>query len=161
MESTHSIFNNNTWHHPPDPSPQSGMEFVDKPFCDTPSQSPSSLPVILVVDDERHVCNIIEEYFTILGYRVITALNGESGLRRFRDSSPAIVITDLDISDCSGLDIARQMKLSAPSITIILITGYPLESLDMGDCAGLIDHTLQKPVDFAALAGFVGAITGR
>jgi two-component system OmpR family response regulator len=77
---------------------------------------------ILVVDDQREICGLIQEYLSGEGYRVSTANDG-AGMRRVMAQSTVDLVTlDLILPDEDGLTLARWLRGNF-SIGIIMLTG--------------------------------------
>jgi len=79
---------------------------------------------ILVVDDEADLRDILMIYLEELGYTVDTAENGQSGLARFRDWRPPIVMTDIKMPGMDGIALLQHIKEEAPETEVIMITGH-------------------------------------
>src|SRR5579863_1274354 len=80
---------------------------------------------ILVVDDERSICELLEITFRKEGHRVEVALNGESARRKLESQIFDIVISDIRMPDATGVDLLRFCKEISPSSYFLLITGVP------------------------------------
>ena len=80
---------------------------------------------ILVVDDERSICELLEITFRKEGHRVEVALDGESARRRLESSIFDIVISDIRMPDTTGVKLLQFCKEIAPSSYFLLITGVP------------------------------------
>src|SRR5580658_7641647 len=80
---------------------------------------------ILIVDDERSICELLEITFRKEGHRVEVALNGESARRKLESSIFDIVISDIRMPGASGVDLLKFTKEIAPSTVFLLITGVP------------------------------------
>ena len=57
------------------------------------------------------------------GYRVESATDGLTGLTHFQAGSFDVVLTDLSLPECSGLDVARSVKSLRAETPVVLITG--------------------------------------
>ena len=57
------------------------------------------------------------------GYDCQTAVNGASGLARFDEGGWDLVLTDIDMPDMNGWEVAEAIRRRSPSIPIVLITG--------------------------------------
>ncbi|MDP2982985.1 MAG: response regulator [Candidatus Latescibacter sp.] len=110
---------------------------------------------ILVIDDEENICEILMEFLKREGYTVATALSGGKGLALFREKYFDTVITDLNIPDLSGWDIARQIRKEKPNTFIILLTGWETKIDDINNLEKNVDMVLHKPIDFPKLSGIV------
>ena len=80
---------------------------------------------ILVIDDERSICELLEITFRKEGHRVEVATNGESARRRLDSKIFDIVISDICLPDTTGVDLLSYAKEISPSTTFLLITGVP------------------------------------
>jgi two-component system, NtrC family, response regulator PilR len=80
---------------------------------------------ILVVDDERSICELLEITFRKEGHRVEVALNGEAARRKLESSIFDIVISDIRMPDTTGVEILQFCKEISPSSYFLLITGVP------------------------------------
>jgi two-component system, NtrC family, response regulator PilR len=80
---------------------------------------------ILIADDERSICELLEITFRKEGHRVETASSGAAARRCLESKIFDIVISDIRIPDLSGVDLLRYAKEVAPATTVLLITGVP------------------------------------
>ncbi len=80
---------------------------------------------VLVVDDEKTVCNSCRKILTQEGYNVDVASSGEEALNKVKANGFDVVITDWKMPEIDGLELARRIKRENPNIAVILITGYP------------------------------------
>jgi signal transduction histidine kinase/DNA-binding response OmpR family regulator len=106
---------------------------------------------ILVVDDEKRMCDSLQTLLSQAGYNVTTAEKGEEALRRIHKSDFDLVITDIKMPQVDGLDILKAARTKDEDALVILMTGYA--SLESAICAinqGAYDY-LMKPIEFADL----------
>jgi two-component system response regulator PilR (NtrC family) len=80
---------------------------------------------ILVVDDERSICELLEITFRKEGHRVEVATTGEAARRRLVSGIFDIVISDIRLPDISGVEVLTYAKEVSPSSVFLLITGVP------------------------------------
>jgi two-component system response regulator PilR (NtrC family) len=80
---------------------------------------------ILVVDDERSICELLEITFRKEGHRVEVASNGESARRKLESQIFDIVISDIRMPDATGVELLQFCKEISPSSYFLLITGVP------------------------------------
>jgi two-component system, NtrC family, response regulator PilR len=80
---------------------------------------------ILVVDDERSICELLEITFRKEGHRVEVALNGEAARRKLESSIFDIVISDIRMPDATGVELLQFCREISPSSYFMLITGVP------------------------------------
>jgi len=80
---------------------------------------------ILVVDDERSICELLEITFRKDGHRVEIASGGELAKRRLETQLFDIIVSDINMRDTSGVDLLQFAREVAPETVFILITGVP------------------------------------
>ena len=81
----------------------------------------------MVVDDERHFIDELEEIITDdLPFRVLgNCLNGISALKAVETLNPDVLIADVLMPGMSGLELARKVKSIRPDLPIILMSDNP------------------------------------
>ncbi len=119
--------------------------------------------VVLVVEDEPAVRMIVVDVLSDLGYAVLEAVDGRSGLQ-ILDSGTRIdlLLTDVGLpGGMNGRQLADAARQRRPGLKVLFVTGYA-ESVAVGD--GRMEHGMQvmtKPFAVAALAARVqGIISG-
>jgi two-component system response regulator PilR (NtrC family) len=80
---------------------------------------------MLIVDDERSICELLEISFRKEGHKVEVASSGEAAKQRLAAQIFDIVVSDICMPDMDGVDLLRYCKEVSPSTTFILITGVP------------------------------------
>jgi type II secretory ATPase GspE/PulE/Tfp pilus assembly ATPase PilB-like protein len=103
---------------------------------------------LLIVDDEPKICGALKALFEERGFRVATASTAQAALEQFRCTPAEVVLLDLRLPDCSGLDVLSQMKEQVPSLRVVVISGLTdqhtiHEALQRG-----ASGYLTKPFDF-------------
>jgi two-component system OmpR family response regulator len=116
---------------------------------------------ILIVDDQREICDLVQEYLSGEGYRVSTAQDG-AGMRKVMGQSPVdLVILDLMLPGEDGLTLARVLRQETPNVAIIILTGRGeivdrIIGLEMG-----ADDYLPKPFHLRELLARVKSVLRR
>src|SRR5437016_9869713 len=80
---------------------------------------------ILVVDDERSICELLEITFRKEGHRVELAHDVESAKRKLQSQIFDIVISDVRMPGETGVDLLKFTKEIAPDSFFLLVTGVP------------------------------------
>jgi two-component system, NtrC family, response regulator PilR len=80
---------------------------------------------ILVVDDERSICELLEITFRKEGHRVEVANNVEAAKRKLESQIFDIVISDVRMPGATGMDLLKFTKEISPNSFFLLITGVP------------------------------------
>lgn len=79
---------------------------------------------ILLIDDDESLRRVTEYNLTAAGFSVASAGSGKEALAMFAQRPPALVITDVQLGDVSGIDLLRRFKDKAPEVPVIVITAY-------------------------------------
>ncbi|SOE20459.1 two-component system, NtrC family, response regulator HydG [Spirosomataceae bacterium TFI 002] len=79
---------------------------------------------IVVIDDDRDICLLMDRFLRRNGFEVKTAESGMSGLKLIHDFEPDLLLTDFKLGDISGSDLLQKAKEYNPSLPVIIITGY-------------------------------------
>ena len=79
---------------------------------------------ILVVDDEPAVTGSLRLILGDAGYEVLTAHSFAESTHLLKQTPVDLVITDLRLSDATGIDLTAYIKANSPDIEVILMTGY-------------------------------------
>jgi len=109
--------------------------------------------VILYVEDNDY----IRESFAVLfatAERLIVCVADCAGARKaMREQKVNLLVTDVNLPDGSGLDVAREALRQNPKLPVIICSGH-----DLGDVArslGPTAHSLRKPFDLDELEALV------
>ena len=65
---------------------------------------------VLTIDDEVEICEMISEFLTSKGFKVITSQSGEEGIKLIDRENPDIVLLDLLMPEMSGESVLRNIK---------------------------------------------------
>jgi CheY-like chemotaxis protein len=87
-------------------------------------ETPSGPATILVIEDEDRLRRMLLDILTGAGHTTEGAQDGLDGLARFQGGRFDLVITDLSMPECSGLEVARGVKQISPGTPVVLITGW-------------------------------------
>jgi PAS domain S-box-containing protein len=110
----------------------------------------------LVIDDDRLVRDLLRRFLEREGFRVVTAVNGEEGLRRAREVRPAVITLDVVMSGIDGWGVLRSLKADpnlAP-VPVVMIT--IVDNPSLGISMGAADY-LTKPIDWRRLGRALAA----
>ena len=82
---------------------------------------------ILVIDDDRMNCELIQSVFTRHGYNVLSATSGIEGLTLFRQQAPRVTILDLRMPEMDGLTVLKEIRAYDPHAPVIILGGGATE----------------------------------
>ena len=97
---------------------------LSAPSAGPPREAASGAVTILVIEDEDRLRRMLVEILTQAGHSVEAAPDGLDGLARFQGGRFDLVVTDLSMPECSGLEVARGVKKLSPGTPVVLITGW-------------------------------------
>ena len=81
---------------------------------------------ILIVDDEESIRSTLGDYFTNIGYDVVTAQNGEDALKKFSPGAFDCIISDLFMPEIDGMNLLKRIRLMDSDVFFLMITAYPM-----------------------------------
>jgi len=115
---------------------------------------------ILVVDDDPAMVGAINALVGTEGHQVITAYDGLTAVRRFREEHPDLVLLDLAMPGPDGFTVAGQIR-SAGSAPIIVVSGESSEGAKVKALGIGADDYLVKPFGRAELLARIAAVMRR
>lgn len=108
---------------------------------------------ILIVEDDLDLAEMLNAYFRVQGYDILTAAWGEDAVRLTSEKSPDIVLLDIRLPDIDGYEVCRRIRTQrrTESIPIIFLTERrdridKLQGLELG----VVDY-ITKPFDIQEL----------
>ena len=113
---------------------------------------------LMIVEDEDKLRDSLQRALSGFFAKLITAKNGDEGLKKFKKYNPDLVITDILMPIVDGLDMAKGIKEISPDTPVIVLSAYSekerlLRAIDIG-----IDKYLIKPVDIDELLRIIERI---
>jgi len=116
---------------------------------------------ILVVDDDRHITEVLRRALAYEGYSVEVALRGEEALSKALERPPDLVVLDRMLPGMDGLEVCRRIRASGSQVPILMLTAKDsipdrVEGLDTG-----ADDYLVKPMQLDELQARVRALLRR
>jgi two-component system, NtrC family, nitrogen regulation response regulator NtrX len=109
------------------------------------------MPSILIIDDEKAIRKTLSEILSFEGYKIDEAIDGEEGLRKFKDKTYDVVLSDIKMPKVDGLDFLQKAIESNADVPIIMISGHGnIETAVEAVKKGAYDF-IQKPPDLNRL----------
>lgn len=115
---------------------------------------------LLFIEDDDAIRLALSMALEDEGYEVVQAPDGQSGLARFAEREPDLVLLDLRLPDVSGFDVCRQLRASSVVPIIIVTAQTDTHDLVAGLEAGADDY-VTKPVVPKELAARIRAALRR
>lgn len=90
------------------------------------SETVSSRPKVLVIDDEKAISKMLAMALSRKGYDVDTAENGEQGVKKLHMADYDLVITDMRMGKMTGDDVLLEVRqLKGARLPVIAMSGTP------------------------------------
>lgn len=115
---------------------------------------------ILVIEDDPAIQRLLQRGLAIEGHEVVSAADGESGLKLFREQQPDLIILDLMLPGVDGMEVCERIRQKS-TVPILILTAKDavqdrVEGLDAG-----ADDYLVKPFNLEELLARVRALLRR
>ena len=119
-----------------------------------------SLGRVLVVDDDKNICELLRLYLEKKGYGVILAHDGEEAVVKFNALKPDIILLDIMLPGIDGWQVCREIRKKS-NVPIIMITAK-VETFDkvLGLELGADDYIV-KPFDTKEVIARIKAVYRR
>ncbi|MCS6870970.1 MAG: response regulator [Anaerolineae bacterium] len=109
--------------------------------------------LIMIVEDDPDLSELLQNFFTVQGYEVLSAAWGEEGVRLTREHTPDLVMLDIRLPDIDGYEVCRRIRTHrrTQDIPVIFLTEKrdrvdKLTGLELG----VVDY-ITKPFDIQEL----------
>jgi len=123
---------------------------------------------ILVIDDDPDVHAVVTKIFQPKSYELVSAYDGDEGLRKVVEERPDLIILDVIMPGKHGFDVCRELKTDEKyhffsNIPVLMLTVYPedREKMHLSMREGMMmeaEDYLQKPIDPEELVKMVEAL---
>ncbi|WP_127717984.1 response regulator [Halobacteriovorax sp. HLS] len=113
---------------------------------------------ILIVDDERVICDMMADLYRAKGHDVTVAYSGNEGYRLVEQNVYDLVISDVLMDDGDGLEMAANIKRFNDSLSIILVTGYFDDTTSTVPTN--VKKVFRKPIKFKEVLSYTEKLLG-
>ena len=106
---------------------------------------------ILIIEDDKLVGRTLASHLTRKGYEVSVAEDGATGIERYQEIGPDLVMLDIRLPDANGLDVLKKIKEEPRNAVFLVMTAYDdmkttVEAIKFGAFEYLV-----KPLNFLEL----------
>jgi DNA-binding response OmpR family regulator len=115
---------------------------------------------ILVIDDDRNICEVIKLYLQKEGYKVAVAYDGQAGIDEFLRETPELVVLDIMMPKKDGWEVLKQIRKTSSTPVIMLTAKGETFDKVLGLELGADDYIV-KPFDPKEFIARVKAVTRR
>ena len=103
---------------------------------------------ILLIDDDPSMVDLTRYQLEEQGYSVTAADSGNAGLKLVSEQHFDVALTDLNLPDINGIELVRRLKDLAPSLEIIMITGFSSVTRAIDAIKAGAFYFIEKPVEY-------------
>jgi DNA-binding NtrC family response regulator len=115
---------------------------------------------ILILDDERIVCDRLRPSLEKLGYLVETCTDSSQAVTHLTEQRFDVLVTDLKMPGVDGLDVLAFTREHSPSTKVIVITGFATTDTAHQAMAGGAVEFIPKPFKMSHLRALIMRLAG-
>jgi DNA-binding response OmpR family regulator len=136
------------------------------------------MAIILIVDDDRLICDLLQVALGKEGHEVVTASNGYEALELFIERHPSLTIVDICMPGFDGIEVIKQIRLQDSRAAVMVLTGLDSDTLKnqarmwdvteflsksapLSQLLGTVDRTLQQSENAADASSSRAAVHPR
>ena len=93
------------------------------------------MKTILIIEDEEAIRILYADELTEEGYETISLGDGSHALELIKEKRPALVLLDIALGECNGLDLLQDIRNRHYDLPVILCTAYPSCKYDLRSIA--------------------------
>ena len=115
---------------------------------------------ILIIDDDVQILKLLRKILEYEGYDVVDAVDGNKGLKLYREDPTDLVITDIIMPEKEGIETIIDLRREFPEAKIVAMSGGGQPYLHMAKGLGAM-HTLSKTFGKEELLEAIGAFENK
>jgi two-component system alkaline phosphatase synthesis response regulator PhoP len=117
---------------------------------------------ILIVDDDPEIVTLLSTRLSKRGYKVSTAVDGNSALEAVKKSTPDLMLLDVMMPGKSGWEVARALKQDPETqgIKIVMVTAIGEKTNALTSPIYGADAHIDKPFEFEKLERIITDLVG-
>lgn len=116
---------------------------------------------ILVADDDKQLCGLIEDWLIHQKYTVDITYNGGDAQEMLKTYEYDCIILDWDMPELTGIDVCKTFRTNGGETPVLMLTGKcSIDSKEIGFDSGADDY-LTKPVELRELSARIRALLRR
>jgi CheY-like chemotaxis protein len=114
---------------------------------------------VLIVDDEEIVRTFVQRVLREAGYETVTASDGPEAIDAVQRMEPDLLLTDVNMPEMSGDELARRLRHTRPGLKVLYLTGFSDQLFKEKSTLWEDEAYLDKPCSVPALLQAVSLIT--
>jgi two-component system KDP operon response regulator KdpE len=115
---------------------------------------------ILIVEDDSDTAEVVATLLETAGYTTVSVESGSTALAEIQNSSPDLVLLDLNLPDLPGLDVLKQVREQS-FLPMIILSGFNADRDKVVALEAGADDFMSKPFSPEELVARVGALLRR
>jgi CheY-like chemotaxis protein len=117
---------------------------------------------VLIVDDEKEMCRVMEELLKRLGYKAAYVRSGNSAIVKYKSWRPDVVLLDRNMPEMDGVSCSEKILDYDPKAKILIISGYDQDGPSgiEEEKKRLIRGYLTKPIEMVRLSEELAQVLG-
>ncbi len=116
---------------------------------------------ILVIDDDRDICEYLQDFLSSEGYSVHVVNDSTFALSELKQGDYHVAILDLMMPKLSGIDLLDQIRQVDDDIAVIILTGYPSLETATSSIGYDVSAYIQKPFSIDEFRETLGRIAKK
>ena len=116
---------------------------------------------ILLIEDEKNICDFISTSLSAQDYRVTTAHTGQEALPVITSQCPDLILLDIMLPDGNGLEVLAKIKQKYPQVSCIMLSALGQETDKVRGLNLGADDYIAKPFGILELTARVNAALRR
>jgi CheY-like chemotaxis protein len=116
---------------------------------------------ILLIEDEKDMVVMISARLNANGYSVVTALDGEEGLKVAGEIKPDLILLDIIMPKINGFEVCSRLKKNpeTSSIPVVIITASGIKNVEKKCVEAGAEDFIHKPYDAGELLNKISKLT--
>lgn len=119
------------------------------------------LPVVLLVDDEKHILSALSRCLRREGYEILTARSAKAALETLGEREVDLIVSDQKMPGTGGIAFLAEVERCGSRVPRVLLTGWPEEIPQAEIARAGITALLPKPWDDAKLKSTLRSCLAR
>ena len=119
--------------------------------------------LVLVVEDQPAIRDLMGKILRRAGYDVVEAADGAEAASLIEDEDvrPEVIVSDVVMPNMGGGELRVRVRVVAPEVPFVFVSGHPLKSLDLPFLDPDLDRYLPKPFSPSALVNLLAEVLGE
>ena len=126
--------------------------------CKLGHANPKGFMKILLVDDDKMVLQTIGDFLERHGHDLRTAYDGAEALIQIKESTPDLVISDIQMPGMDGIDFLKAIRERFRDLPVILTTGYATVDTAISALRNRAYDYLKKPIQLEELQACIESV---